>query len=330
MNPSPRRVGLVGSGAISKLHLDGMQRHADRVTAVALLDPNEETSRSRAAEYGVAQTYTDLQAMIRGARLDAAIICTPTHIRSRVIVPLLEAGIPVFCEKPFAETCKEAALIAKRSKELGVPVAVNQNFRRHFAFSLVRDALADGRAGKPLVLTQIHKCERHDRGWRLTRDRYVMAVMSIHWFDAYRWLFGEEPVSVYCRGLQSPATEGGKDNAVSVMLEFPSGAFASLCESFSSFAATSACSLDCEKASFILEYGRAVRRAAGAEPVELKNPFDKPEATYYLLDDLLKAVDEGREPETSAADNVKSMAILEAAYGSFESGKPVSPREIVR
>ena len=66
----------------------------------------------------------------------------------------------------------------------------------------------------------------------------------------------------------------------------------------------------------------------GADPVEHTNPFDKAEATWYLLDDLLRAIDERREPETSATENLKSMRILEAAYRSMSEGRPVPTEEI--
>jgi predicted dehydrogenase len=36
----PYRIGIVGAGNISKLHLDGMRRHPGRVAAVALCDPD--------------------------------------------------------------------------------------------------------------------------------------------------------------------------------------------------------------------------------------------------------------------------------------------------
>ena len=60
----------------------------------------------------------------------------------------------------------------------------------------------------------------------------------------------------------------------------------------------------------------------------LQNPMDKADATYHLLDDLLDAVENGRDPETSAADNLKSMRLLEAAYRSLETGLVINPKEM--
>lgn len=324
-----RRVGIVGAGNISKLHLGGMARHADGCIAAAITDPDEQALVNRARDYAVEETYPTLDAMIANAALDAAIVCTPTHVRSSVVIPLLEADIPVLCEKPLGETLEEAEEMAEASARTDTPLAVNQNFRRHFSFAMAREVIASGAVGKPLHLTQISTMLRHDAGWRLDRKRYVMAVMSIHWFDGYRWLFDAEPTTVYCSGVNSPATEGGGDTGVSVVLTFPGGIVASLTESFSSFKRMSYCCLDCEKASLEMSMAQ-LRIVRGQDDVEIReNSYDKAEATYHVLDDLLRATEEGREPETSAADNIKSMRIMEAAYRSLETGEPVRLEEVV-
>jgi predicted dehydrogenase len=178
---------------------------------------------------------TGLEELIAKTRSDAAIVCTPTHVRKDVVIPLIEAGIPVLCEKPFAETYAEAALLAQAAESTGTPLAVNQNFRRHFTFALGRAILKEGRLGRPLHLVQVAHVLRHDAGWWLERRRYVMSVMSVHWFDGCRYLLDDEPAWVCCRGVNSPATEGGEDTAVSVLLQFAKGTVVSLSESFSSF-----------------------------------------------------------------------------------------------
>ena len=324
----PYRAGIVGAGSISKLHFEGIARHPDRARVVALCDPDGRALEARAAEYGIRQTHTDLGELIASAGLDVAIVCTPTHVRGDVVLPLVEAGIPVFCEKPFAETYAEAARMELASREAGVPVAVNQNFRRHFTFAVAREVLARGELGRPLHLVQSVQHLRRDRGWRLERSRYVMAVMSIHWFDGYRFLLGDEPETVYCRGVNSPATEGGDDTAVSVVLEFGEGPVVSLSESFSSFARESLCSLDCEAGGLVMDYPLLTEVRGDGERIEHANPFDKAEATWFGLDDLLRAVEEGRASEASAADNLKSMRVLEGAYRSMKEGRVVRLEEI--
>lgn len=325
----PHRIGIVGAGNISRLHLDGIKRHPDRAVPVALCDPDKQSLTKRSGEYSVPDTYTDLGEMIEKAGIDAAIVCTPTHLRKVIVAPLVEAGIPVLCEKPFAETLSEAMEIEGIARRRGVPVAVNQNFRRHFTFFIARDVLESGSIGKPLHLIQTTCYLRRDRGWRIERKRYVMAVMSIHWFDGYRFLLQDEPETVYCRAVNSPATDGGEDTAVSVVLQFRKGTVVSLSESFSSFTRPSCATLDCESGGIIMEYEKMTEVRGSGERIERLNPYDKAEATYFVLEDLLWSIEEGREPETSAADNLGSMRVMEAAYQSMRQGRVVRIEEVV-
>jgi len=322
------RVGLVGAGNISKMHLDCIDRHPERMKVVALCDLDKEMLEHRAAEYGIEAKYTDLDDMVANAGLNVAVVCAPTHIRKQVLLPLIKAKIPVFCEKPFAETYAEAKEIEQAAREARVPVAINQNFRRHFSFSVARELIASGRLGEPLHLMQVSACLRHDKGWRLDRKRYVMSVMSIHWFDGYRYLLQDEPESVYCTSVNSPAIEGGKDTAVSVLLRFSKGVIVSFSESFSSFTKSNVCCLDCEAGGLRMGFEMLTEIRSDGQEIQHNNPYDKPEATYWLLNNLMEAVENRREPETSATDNLKSMRILEAAYCSIEENRPVALEEI--
>ncbi|MBM4149595.1 MAG: Gfo/Idh/MocA family oxidoreductase [Lentisphaerae bacterium] len=193
MRQEPYRIGIVGAGNISRLHLDGMKEHPQRVRCVALCDPDGQTRQARMEEYGVAAGFSDLADFVRDAGVDAAIVCTPTHLRQSILAPLLDAGIPVLCEKPLAETYAEAERMSAMASRCRTTVAVNQNFRRHFTFSVGREVLAAGALGRPLHLVQTAMGMRRDAGWRLDRRRYVMSVMSIHWFDGYRFLLHDEP-----------------------------------------------------------------------------------------------------------------------------------------
>ncbi len=324
----PFRIAIVGAGGISRLHLEGIRRHRDRVRTVALCDPDPSALDARRREFDVAECCTGLDELIAKVRPDAAIVCTPTHVRKDVVIPLIEAGIPVLCEKPFAETYAEAALMAQAAESTGTPLAVNQNFRRHFTFALGRAILKEGRLGEPLHLVQVAHMLRRDAGWRLERRRYVMSVMSIHWFDGYRYLLDDEPASVCCFGVNSPATEGGEDTAASVLLQFTKGTVVSLSESFSSFTRPYLCSLDCEAGGLEMGYEKLIEFGADGSRSEHRNPCDKVQATYLVLEELLEATAKGRRPETSAADNLNSMRILEAAYRSLAENRMVRVEEV--
>jgi len=322
------RVGFVGAGNVSKLHLDGIARHPERARVVAVCDADEETAKSRAATCGNPPTFRNQADMMANVELDAAVVCTPTHVRKEVLLPLLEAGIPALCEKPFAETYGEAAEIERAAREAGTPLAVNQNFRRNFPFYIAREVLARGELGKALSVVQCSGMLRRDKGWRLERKRYVMTVMSIHWFDGYRFMLGEEAETVYCRAINSPATPGGDDTAVAVTLTFRGGAMACLWESFSSFTKPKVCAVDCERGGLVMTQKGIEEIGSDGQTREYPNPLDRSDGAFYLLDDLVRSAEEERQPEASASDNLHTMRVLEAAYRSIEEGRVVRTEEI--
>ena len=282
------------------------------------------------AEYDIPTGFADVATFARDAGVDAAIVCTPTHLRRSILEPLFEAGIPVLCEKPLAENYDEAKTLAALAARCRVPVAVNQTFRRHFTFALGREVIVSGELGKPLHLVQAAMGLRRDAGWRLDRRRYAMSVISIHWLDGYRFMLEDEPESVYVRGLNSPAIPGGEDTAVSMVITFRKGTVVSLSESFSSFTGNWSGTLtcDCERGGLIMGYDTLTRIDADGHREETVNPLNKAQATFYILDDLLRAVEEQRPPETSIEDNLKSVRLLEAAYRSFEQARVVTLEEL--
>ncbi len=325
----PYKVALIGGGNIANLHLDGIKRHSEDFIPWAVIDPNADNARTCSEKYGIEQIFSTVRELIESKGADCAIVCTPTHIRQQVVLPLLDAGLPVLCEKPFAETYNEAATMAECAGKSNTKLAINQNFRQHYSFDIAKEALRDSKLGKPLYMVHTSCGLRRDVGWRNERSRYAMSVMCIHWFDGYRYMLGQEPISIYCRGVNSPATEGHDDTAISAILDFPGGTVVSLSFSMSSYANADNCLLDCENGSLVMEYSQLTLILDGQEPVIKKNPYDKVEATHLLLSDLMRAHENNDLPTTSAEDNLKSMQILEAAYRSFTEKRLVKISEVL-
>ncbi|WP_274649245.1 Gfo/Idh/MocA family protein [Paenibacillus humicola] len=316
------KVGIVGAGVVSPMHLEGLKRHPELVEIHALCDADEQKLIERSEQYLIPNRYTSVEKMIAESSMDAVILCTPSHLRKEIISLFFQARIPVFCEKPLAETYEQAHEIAELSVKHNVPLQIDQNFRRFFSFHIGRRLLQGGAPGKPLHLTQAVNGLRRDIGWRLTRERYVMAVMSNHWFDGYRYMMQSEPKSVYCKAVPAP---GGvsRDIAVSVMLEFENGCIVSLSESFNSYTGLRGSTLDCTNGGFIMDYKRLEMVSPSGEKTIFQNPYDKPEATFYLFYDLLKSIEEKRQPEAGVEDNLKTMKIFESAYRSLEKDRVV-------
>ena len=74
--PNPLKVGLVGTGGISRAHMTAYLEHSDRVQLTAVCDLDESRGQEYAKKTGVEAVYTDFDQMLREADIDAVDNCT--------------------------------------------------------------------------------------------------------------------------------------------------------------------------------------------------------------------------------------------------------------
>ena len=80
--------------------------------------------------------------------LDAVMVLTPDHQHATVAIAALEAGVPVFCEKPLAVTVEDADAILETARGTGTKLYVGHNMRHMPVVVLLRRLILEGR---PLV-----------------------------------------------------------------------------------------------------------------------------------------------------------------------------------
>jgi len=137
------RVGFIGTGAISAVHLDYLKTRTD-VQIAALCDVHAANLAKRQQAYG-GTAYSDLDLMLDTERLDAVWICTPAKVRREPLLACARRGLPVMCEKPAARTWEEAAAIADELEALDAAqrIQIGYLFRSIDAVQRCRALLAD-------------------------------------------------------------------------------------------------------------------------------------------------------------------------------------------
>ncbi|MFD0676734.1 MULTISPECIES: Gfo/Idh/MocA family protein [unclassified Paenibacillus] len=312
------KVGIVGAGGVTELHFVGYKEHPERIEITALCDPNPEALHAKADKYGVPQRFTDLQDFIQNSGIDVAVVCTPTSIRKQIVFPLLEAGLPVFVEKPFSDTLAEATEITEKAQQLGVPISINQNFRRHFPFELIKSKIAEGIIGKVTSILFTNLFFRQDVGWRLECERNALSVMGIHWFDGFRQILGSEAVSVVCQNRSSSAINCVGETDATVQVVFENNAVATYVQSFSSTINRTEMIVIGETGTIVTLYNKAdlYRKGEKAPSETWDNQVSREVATYEGLNHLLTSLETGVEAPNSSRDNLNTISILDAAYVS--------------
>ena len=164
------KFALIGCGGVSSMHLEGYRRHPDRVRVIAACDPDAKMRQKRQNEYDIPFGCATLEEL-SNVDWDAAIICTPTSVRENVVKTLAQAGKPLFIEKPFAASYQEAQAMVEAAEKHGAPLAVDQNFRFHYPFSLARKLIAQGEIGAVSNILHRDWFFRQDTGWRIEQNR---------------------------------------------------------------------------------------------------------------------------------------------------------------
>jgi predicted dehydrogenase len=219
------RLAIVGCGAISEqAHIPAAIR-VDEVRLVALVDTDLSHAKTLAARFNIPMAVSALDECWN--EIDAVILATPPHVRSKLALQSFQKGLHVLCEKPMANTsaeCKEmiaSARLAKRT--LGVAHTYRFFPNRAYARTLYKS----GRLGR---MISVHIEQGDPFGWP-TRTLYtlrqnmvpggVLFNEGIHAMDLLEWWFGS-PVSF---DYQDDSL-GGLESNVRLTLKYKDGGIA--------------------------------------------------------------------------------------------------------
>ena len=158
---------------------------------------------------------------VLAAGVDGVVIASSTATHPDLIRACVRAGIPTFCEKPVAQTYKEAVALAAELADSDVPVQIG--FPRRFdpAYVAARDDLLAGRLG------YLHTVRSTTLDPAPPPEAYILGSggifndCAIHDFDSIRWATGQEVVEVYAvgstQGIDYIAEAGDAETATSVL-----------------------------------------------------------------------------------------------------------------
>lgn len=155
------RILLVGAGGYGRLYLEYLTTHdtgADLV-AVCDIDPGL-PDRLPAIRQNHLAFYRDLESFFARDRADLAILVSPVHFHTEMVLTCLQQGTCVLCEKPLCLTREEALTMEDAAKKSGCFVAVGYqlNYRRD-VLALKKDLLV-GRFGRPVRFSVYHGFRR--------------------------------------------------------------------------------------------------------------------------------------------------------------------------
>jgi UDP-N-acetyl-2-amino-2-deoxyglucuronate dehydrogenase len=333
----PFRLALVGAGNISDTHARAAAT-LPGVEITAVCGRTMARAARLASLYG-ATAYDDYGALLGHPGLDAVVLGSPSGLHAEQGIAAARRGLHVLTEKPIDVTLERADALIETAGATKVALGVLFQDRAQPSLGRLRDALASGRLGRPLLASARVKWHRPPeyyagsswRGtWALDGGGALMN-QGIHTIDLLGWLLG--PVKQVLAQTATLAHDIEVEDTALAILEFASGARAT-------YEATTAAypgyarrvEITTERGTVTIEHGRVIAAdlrdggddlvdTAGAPTGAASTPVVSDVSGHAaLMADFVAAARDGRPPLCSGADARRSMAIAKAIYESARTG----------
>lgn len=198
------KVGIVGTGGISRLHANGYKKCPD-VEIKAISDISEAHSKRFAEDYGIKNIYTDYKEMLKDDEIEAISICTPNALHAPVAIAAFEAGKHVICEKPISTNAEDARAMVAAGKKSGKIFMMGFNNRFRGDTQLLKKCIENGDLGE-IYYAKTGWLRRKGipgmGGWFTTKALSgggPLIDLGVHVLDLTLWLMGN-PKPVYVVG----------------------------------------------------------------------------------------------------------------------------------
>ena len=298
--------------------------HTLPVELVAVCDLDRARAERNARRFGAGAEYTDDREMLAGAALDAVVVWSVRGLHAELAIEVMEAGYPVYTEKPPALRAVDAFAVLQTSRRLRKICMTG--FKKRFApvYRAARAALEDEQFGAATLLSIDYAsgAYRNDAGDPASQ---FLLDFGIHVIDLARYLLGEVAVV--------SARRHGHDT-YAVTLVHVSGALGVLALSGrrSWGVATEKVELTGGPEQFLtIENSVELTRFSDGRIIERRSPVFSTMAGDSLVETgfqpelhaFVHAVRTGREPESSIASSYETMRLYEAIAESADTGRAI-------
>lgn len=315
---APLRIGLVGAGGIAQTYAAALGKSGE-VKLAGVADVRRDAAVALAENAG-APAFASHRELLAGAKLDGVLVCTPPSTHADVVCELLEAGLPVLCEKPFAIDVAAARRMAETARRTGLALSMGSKFRFVQDVIQARSIVASGVLGE-IILLESSFTARVDmsRRWNSVPSISGGGVLidnGSHSVDLIRWFAGPiaEVHAVAGRRIQALPVE----DTMRLFTRTANGVMGSVDLSWS---------INKDLEYFLEVYGAQgtakigwkqsrYRTTSSSEWIVFGNGYDKVDAFRRQIDNFARAVRGEEALVVDAQDGVASVEVIAAAYAS--------------
>ena len=140
--------GIIGCGDVTEVKSGPAFNKVDGSSLVAVMRRDEAKAKDYAARHGVPKYYSNAQALINDKAINAVYIATPPGSHEEYALAAIEAGKPVYVEKPMALNYAAALAIQQKAVEKGVPLVVAHYRNAQPFFVAIKKLINEGALGE--------------------------------------------------------------------------------------------------------------------------------------------------------------------------------------
>ncbi|NKJ06570.1 Gfo/Idh/MocA family oxidoreductase [Rhizobium sp. SG741] len=337
---------LIGCGffAVNQMHA---WRDVKGAHIVAICDRDPERLKIVGEQFGIERRYTDAAALFADGGFDFVDIATTVQSHRTLVEMAAAHKIPAICQKPFAKTLDDAKAMVDACSRAGIPLMVHENFRWQTPIQAVKNVLLSGTIGEPFW-GRFSFRSGYDvfsgQPYLAEGERFIIEDLGIHTLDIARFILGDVTSLTARTKRVNPKIRG--EDVATILLDHESGATSIVDVSYATRLAIepfpeTLIELDGPKGTIRLSQGYRLEvngpdgmTVSDASP-RLLSWASRPwhniqESVLAIQQHWADRLADGGETSTSGADNLKTFALVEAAYESAASGRAVDIRTMLR
>jgi predicted dehydrogenase len=328
----PLRWGILGCGDIAAKTFAPCLLASPLCELTAVARRNGAEARAFAARFGVPHWHSDDAALLAREDVDAVVIATPPHRHRDQTLAAAAAGKHVLVEKPMALTPAECHEMIDACRAAGVRLGVAYRRRLFPQVLRAKQLLAEGAIGR-VTLVRGHYSglmELAPGEWRLDPSAAgggAMMDMACHRLEVQLNLGG--PVTEVMAMVGTVAQPWSVDDTGCLTLRFASGALGVHSTTLTSPPRYDFVEVDGTEGKLLLDplehwadHLRLIRRG-GEERIPVQ-PVSSEMQDLAMLEDFVRAVREGREPECHGEAGFRTQELIAAAYESARTRQAVA------
>ncbi len=315
------KVGLIGIGSIALNHLEGLSK-VEQAQIFALSSRTVTALEAAAERFGAERIFQDYRELLQDDEVEAVWVCTPNRLHYPMAMEVLEAGKHLFLEKPMADTLDECRQIHRTAEAKGLSVSLCYLSRYMPTCRAARQAIDDGRIGRPLMFVGRRMWRRDEfPGWWRDEKHLAIPHFASHSIDLGIWYLGTRGAEVFAMAAsKKPQFPGESEYILTTRMEN---------DTMMNFE-FSMTSRHTQFDHILIGEEGTLTTLPNTVMLNGETIFEVDDDTLYSQGfyeearEFVAAVNEARPSLTSSEEALKSMEIVEAALRSAETGSSVS------